>query len=166
MQLLITSMAASGQELFAGTIKQGVHRSTDNGNTWSWLGPESNVQIVSLAVHGPYLFAGTNDAAVWRRPLADPVSAKPNLSPAGDLRTSSGGFLRQGSEIHFSLQRRGEVHLGVYAARGQKIATLAQGVLNPGLHRAVLDFRGAEGVYFLRLQSDGKTSTQRIVFGK
>jgi photosystem II stability/assembly factor-like uncharacterized protein len=62
----ITSLAANGGSLFAGTkceshapIPCGIHRSTDNGKTWSRVGKGvADMSIRSLTVIGAELFAG------------------------------------------------------------------------------------------------------------
>ncbi len=59
----IQSFAVNGNTVFAGS-NGGVYRSTDTGNSWTNLGP--NFEILSLAVHGDTLFAGTYLGGVFR----------------------------------------------------------------------------------------------------
>jgi photosystem II stability/assembly factor-like uncharacterized protein len=72
----ITCFAVSGTDLFAGTLKEGVFLSTDNGTSWKAVnsGLPRGVVIKDLAVSGTDLFAGasqgmfhsTNGGQNWR----------------------------------------------------------------------------------------------------
>jgi hypothetical protein len=65
-----------GTNLFAGTDR-GVFLSTDNGTTWKAFSTGiPDTYVLSLAVNGTNLFAGTGLFGVWRRPLSDVL---PNL---------------------------------------------------------------------------------------
>jgi photosystem II stability/assembly factor-like uncharacterized protein len=59
----IRSLAVSGSLLFAGSA--GVFRSADNGVTWTAKGL-ANFAVVSFAVNGSTLFAGTKNGGVFR----------------------------------------------------------------------------------------------------
>ena len=63
----VTCFASSSTNLFAGTWK-GVFLSTDNGTSWNKVGNNglTNLHVLSLAVSGQNLFAGTlNDGGVF-----------------------------------------------------------------------------------------------------
>jgi len=67
----VTTLAASGTRLFAGT-DGGVYVSTDNGSNWASIGlTEPTGGVDALAITGAYLFAGTGgvNGGVWRYPL-------------------------------------------------------------------------------------------------
>ncbi len=69
--------------------------------------------------------------------------------------------------IEFALKERSDIHLAVYDAAGREVAVLAKGMREPGSYR--LKFtpdRIASGVYFYRLQANGFTQTQKMVFAK
>jgi photosystem II stability/assembly factor-like uncharacterized protein len=62
----VTSFAASGEFLFAGTAA-GVSRSTDSGATWTPVNEGLTSRSVwALSVSNEYLFAGTYDGGVFR----------------------------------------------------------------------------------------------------
>ena len=65
--------------------------------------------------------------------------------------------------ISYSLPKPGEVELAVYDIVGQKVATLAAGVMSAGRHE--VSWNGASvaaGVYFYRLSFEGTTRTNRM----
>ncbi len=74
--------------------------------------------------------------------------------------------------IPFELASTGDARLEVFNMLGQKVATLVSGPQRAGKHLAVWtgsDDAGrsvASGAYLLRLSSDGKTATQRIMLLK
>jgi predicted lipoprotein with Yx(FWY)xxD motif len=67
----------------------------------------------------------------------------------------------------YSLPRSGAVELAVYDIVGQKMATLASGVMSAGRHE--ISWNGASvaaGVYFCRLSFEGTTRTNRIAIAR
>ncbi|MDZ7346892.1 MAG: T9SS type A sorting domain-containing protein, partial [candidate division KSB1 bacterium] len=71
--------------------------------------------------------------------------------------------------IEYTLTNPGNATLTVYNAVGEKIAVLANGFHQSGLHRAT--WRGTDdlgrpvnsGVYFYRLEAEGKALTQKML---
>ncbi len=76
------------------------------------------------------------------------------------------------TEIAFDLPERAEVELAVYDVSGRKVATLVDGMTDPGRHRAGWNGtddagRGvASGVYFFRLSRGGETIVRKGVLLK
>ncbi len=79
---------------------------------------------------------------------------------------------RERTEIRFGLPRETRVDLGVYNIVGQKVATLASGVLGAGYHTVSWNGRAeggqkvSGGVYFYRLTTPDYTGTKRLVVVK
>jgi len=72
--------------------------------------------------------------------------------------------ISRSAAISFSLPRSGQVELGVYDVVGRKVATLAKGQMSAGTHEASWNASSAPaGVYFYRLNFEGKTLTNRMV---
>jgi len=77
--------------------------------------------------------------------------------------------VRQSTSIRFGLPKETKVELGVYNIVGQRVATLASGVLAAGYHTVTWDGRGDDGqkvcggVYFYRLHAGDYTATKRLV---
>ena len=76
---------------------------------------------------------------------------------------------REGTEIRFVVSRTTHVTLGVYDAAGRRVAIPFEGLSAAGEHRVNWDARAASGapvvpgVYFLRMEADGRSMTRRLV---
>jgi len=69
--------------------------------------------------------------------------------------------------ITFSIPVSAPVSLDVYSVSGQKIATLASGIISAGSHSVIFDGSGlASGVYYYHLQSSGYAKTGRMLLVK
>ena len=74
--------------------------------------------------------------------------------------------------IRFSIERSGPVTLGVYNMLGQQVKTMFQGHLQAGGHRVSWDGSDrfgrplASGVYFCRLEAEGRSEIRRMVLLK
>lgn len=71
------------------------------------------------------------------------------------------------TNISFELDKKGHVELAVFNVLGQRVATLANGLLSPGVHVYRFDgTRCASGVYLYRLSAAGSTLTGKMVLIK
>ncbi|MHB9028619.1 MAG: T9SS type A sorting domain-containing protein, partial [Candidatus Latescibacterota bacterium] len=87
-----------------------------------------------------------------------------------------GGFELKGSypnpfnpstTITFTLNETRRVALDVYNVAGQKVDTLLNGVLRAGEHSLTWNASGrASGVYFCRLEAEGKTAVRKMVLAR
>jgi hypothetical protein len=74
--------------------------------------------------------------------------------------------------IRFTLPKSGDVNLSVYNVRGQRVKTLANGHMEAGQREVVWNGDDnnnravASGVYFYRLEADGRTEVRRMVLMK
>lgn len=69
--------------------------------------------------------------------------------------------------VGYSIPRRGWVTLIVYDVLGRKVRTLVSGFENPGIHDVQFDGAGlASGVYFDRLEYDGKAVSGKLILMK
>jgi photosystem II stability/assembly factor-like uncharacterized protein len=60
-------IAIDGSNIFAGTEKNGVFRSTDNGNSWISVNYGlTNYNIRALAICGSTIFAATYDCGIFQ----------------------------------------------------------------------------------------------------
>jgi flagellar hook assembly protein FlgD len=77
--------------------------------------------------------------------------------------------MRAGARLRFGLAAGADVRLVVYDRAGREVRRLLDGRLESGEHRLTwngLDAQGrrlAQGVYFVRLAIDGRTSRQKLV---
>ena len=71
--------------------------------------------------------------------------------------------------IEYSLAQAGHVEIAVYDVHGRKVATLVDGLREPGAYREVWDGKNekgrvvASGIYFCRLTSDDGTLIRKMV---
>ena len=71
------------------------------------------------------------------------------------------------TQIKFDLAKTADVKLNVYNVNGQKIAELANGVMNAGKH--AVEFDGSKlntGIYYYTLNVDGNSVTKKMVLTK
>lgn len=79
---------------------------------------------------------------------------------------------RNQMQIYFQLNQEADVKLVVYDRAGRRIRTINQGRLRPDRYRFVWDgkdgagIRVAQGVYLVRLESDGQTKTTKAIYLK
>jgi len=84
--MAVSQKRGRGTNIIAGTSGGGVHISTDNGTSWSSVGPP-DLDVVALAVSGSYVFAGTNGRGIFvstdNGARWDPASVDPNVHVFG-----------------------------------------------------------------------------------
>jgi hypothetical protein len=74
--------------------------------------------------------------------------------------------------IEFSVPQKAKVKMNVYNIRGQKVRNLINSELDRGHHKIVWDGRDgtnrnvSSGIYFVRLESDGKTNIRKVMLMK
>jgi hypothetical protein len=71
------------------------------------------------------------------------------------------------TQIRFAIAKTTDVKLSVYNIRGQKVAELANGIRQAGVH--TVDFDGGKfnsGVYYYMLEVEGKSLTQKMILLK
>ena len=158
--------------VFAGD-GHGEFYSTSSGAVWIDANqgfpacPRPSVE--ASCANSTYLFAGTFENGVWRRPLSDfGIVTDVALAPVGPASS----FLSQNypnpfhgtTSLEFSLSNSERVRLVVYDVSGREVATLVDGPQAAGSHVVAFD-RGhlASGVYFYRLERQGFTSTRSMV---
>src|SRR5262245_6920321 len=76
--------------------------------------------------------------------------------------------MRSGAEFHFALPREGRVTLALFDQRGRRVRDLVNQALPPGDHVARWDGRDdagrpvPSGIYFCRLEADGRNLSRRL----
>ena len=98
----VTSFTSVGNTLFAATDSLGVFLTTDNGTSWisENLGLGDS-DVISLAVQGNELLAGTASSGVCRRPLAEMIPSASVASGKQSVDTIS--VSRPGIEYGYRL---------------------------------------------------------------
>ncbi|MFH1279129.1 MAG: T9SS type A sorting domain-containing protein [Candidatus Eisenbacteria bacterium] len=84
------------------------------------------------------------------------------------LRENAPNPFNPSTTVRFDLAVESTVDLSVYSAAGRRVATLLQGPLGAGVHEAVWtgaddgDRQAPSGVYFARLEVNGRVETRKI----
>ncbi len=132
----INCFAFIGTNAFAGT-DSGVFLSTNNGTSWTAVNSgirDSN--ILSLAVSGTYLYAGTAYSGVWQRPLSEMIgnSSVKDQAPAGTSISAYPNPLSQSTTIRFTSPESGVARVTVVNLLGEEVARVFEGALTSGEH--------------------------------
>ena len=149
--------AISGSNIFTIDNGSGVYLSTDNGTSWNSISYGLNdTNTWSLAVNDEYLFAGTNYAGVWRRPLSEIVGIKEQQyskteairvypNPAKDNLTI---------ETNSNTDQKIEI-LNLFGQTIYKTYIYRKSIINTSAF--------AKGIYILKLSSDKETVVKKFV---
>ncbi len=138
----ILSLAIKDDVIFVGTYK-GLVQITNNGNGWNvantgLITSEKPSWVVSLAVNGTHVFAGTRTNSVWCRPLSDfPVANKTikhSILEQSNFKIVSSGNSRSNATIAFTLPSQEHVVISVYNLSGVVIQTLTNNNFKSGSH--------------------------------
>ncbi|HYQ86943.1 MAG TPA: T9SS type A sorting domain-containing protein [Bacteroidota bacterium] len=165
--------AVSEGNLFAGTGRGGVFRSTNNGT--GWIAVNTGLTTGSLAdnvnafaVSGTNLFAGTIFGGVWRRPVAQmitSVSVSSSEVPATfKLEQNYPNPFNPTTTIRFALPRSGFTKLMIFNLLGEEVSTVISERLNAGSYTVTWGVPTlASGVYIDRLQAGDFVETKKLL---
>ena len=146
----------------------GVFVTRDDGATWEAFAdglPEA-VLVMDL-VYSPAdrtLQVATHGNGMYRRALPPIVAAEPSASASGfRLLPNAPNPFRSGTTLAYELDRPATVRLEVFDGAGRRVAVLAEGRRETGVHRARFEAAGlAAGVYIARLTAGAQTASRRI----
>jgi hypothetical protein len=159
---VVNALVANGNNIFAGTNPNGVYISNDNGNSWTQKNEGmGNLYIRSFCILNNYLFAGSQTAGVYRRPLGE-ITANQIITNEVPLQFSlSQNYpnpFNPVTKIKFDipmdsrLRGNDKVVLKVYDVLGKEVATLVNEQLKPGTYEVEFDGTNYQsGVYFYQL---------------
>ena len=146
--------------------------SGDFDSTWVWEVPDTNES--DCRIKAVCMDAASNEASdesdadfeIIGRASVPGVEDMPNGVVLFQNRPSP---FESSTEIKFGIPKPGKVGLRVYSVAGRLVATLADGPLPAGYHIVVWrgrDDQGndvADGVYFCRLTTQGKSLTRKML---
>lgn len=164
-------VAAGGSMLFVGT-NDGVYRSTDLGGSWAAIndGLASKTGIYKLGIDDQYLYAGTTNRSVWRRPLAEITGVREAFSALPgefSLRQNYPNPFNPATTLSFVIGHSSFVTLKVYDVLGREVATLVNETIQPGRYEAEWNASGEpSGVYFARLQAGNLRAVKPVVLSR
>jgi photosystem II stability/assembly factor-like uncharacterized protein len=167
----VFSFAASGTNLFAGT-NTGVFLSLNNGSNLVSVntGMMGAFSIYSLVVNGNYIFAGTNGAGIWRRPLSELTGVTKEVNDLPKDFTLSQNYpnpFNPTTVISYSLPSSSNIKLVVYNTLGQTIKVLESGYKNAGNYS--VNFNASDlpsGIYFYKLEAGQFSQIKKMILIK
>ena len=169
-----TSLLAIGQNIFVGSFGDGVWLSTNYGSTWNQINDGftgSAYYVLSLAANNDDVFAGTNAAGVWKRPLSQIISDVENertISPLSySLEQNFPNPFNPSTTISFSIPGQEFVTLEVFNALGEKVADLVNETKTAGKYSISFDARDlASGIYLYKISAGNYTQTRKMLLVK
>lgn len=165
----VNEFAVSGSTVFAAT-NAGVFATTTNGSSWTDVssGLVRSKSILSLAVAGTDLYAGTFGNSVWKRPLSQmPKRSVAVQTPTFHLEQNYPNPFNPSTTITYSIPENGVVTLRVYDRIGRMVAELENGMKESGTHSTLFDARElSSGIYFYRLEMNGQIRTGTMTLMK
>lgn len=166
--LSVYAIAARDTGLFAGTGGGGVFLSTNNGANWTSANEGlTGMNVMTLTIHDNFLFAGTLSQGVWRRPLSDFVSVHENSASMPEqflLEQNYPNPFNPQTTIGYQLPSRVNVSLKIFDLLGREVATLVNGLEEPGFKSVSWDAsRASSGTYFYQLKSGRYVSTKKML---
>jgi len=142
----VNGLLAGRGGFFAATYSSGVFYSADLGGSWSDISaglPQGN-QGMCLAAAGPYLFLGSGNNGVWRRPFSEIMAIERPIAPSKsgsdfimELRGNNAGSMA----IAFRLSRPQHAVVSLYSLAGRLMATLASRMFQAGENSIECDTR-------------------------
>jgi len=100
--------------------------------------------------------------------LSNATSVTVRMEEAVRLMAPAPNPVRSQAQVRFGVQKAGEATVNLYNVLGQEVATVYEGTPTPGEMQTVQ--LGASrlselssGVYFVRMEANGKTRTERMV---
>lgn len=168
----IYSLAINSTNIFAGCY-YGVFILNNNGTNWFPVntGLAEKKVIRALTISGSFLFAGTDDGTIWRRPLAEMVTAVDEhavkMPISFNLEQNYPNPFNPTTHFGFHIAKRGMVALKVYDMLGREVAVLASEMLPAGSYSRQWNAASfPSGIYFYRLQAGNYIATKKLILLK
>jgi photosystem II stability/assembly factor-like uncharacterized protein len=143
-----------GDTLF--TVSNDIYYSTDYGRSWYSCGANLTGRAPEqLAVLQPYMFSGTFDLSVWKRPLSEliGISDKRQKIPAEfSLMQNYPNPFNPVTIISYDIRKTADVKLVVYDILGKEVKVLVEQKQSAGTYNVRFDGTNlSSGVYFYKL---------------
>ena len=168
----VQSLATDGVNLFLGAFQYpgtagGIYFSTDEGATWRQANNGlADIDVLSVAVHGSTLFAGTKEAGVWSRSISEMIAS---VSVAVHSAPSSSVIcypnpLNNSTTVNLRSCESGFATITVVNLLGEEASCIFSGNLQPGEHTFVWNASGIPpGVYECLVRMNGEVKHVPLV---
>lgn len=173
----ISSLASSGQYLFAVVVGRGVYVSRVSPINWTLantgLTSANLANTIVIMNNNVYLASGSASTGfgVWKRPVSQLTAVLPDARDRVPttlvLHQNYPNPFNPGTTISYQVPVTSHVYLSVHDMLGRKIAVLVNERREAGAHE--VKFEGsnlASGVYIYRLQAGDRVQTKTLVLLK
>ena len=153
----VLSLDVDSTILFAGTMG-GVFLSTDRGMHWRAVNEGlTSAFINAVAAFDPYLYAGSHDGSVSRRPIREMITPVNTMATGLPdkvvLHQNYPNPFNPSTRIIYELPASSHVRLSVSDVLGREVSVPVNEIREAGTHSIPFDASGlAGGVYFYRIQ--------------
>jgi hypothetical protein len=163
-----TGLSRQGSAVYS--VGYSLHRSTDDGLTWTALDSTGLPSAVhsTLQIAGDYAFVNMYGSGTYRCPLDlltsvdDPVAASAPVT--FNLGQNYPNPFNPKTLVRFQVPLAADIRLAVYDLLGREVAVLLSDRMSPGTHQVEFDGGGlASGVYMYRLTAGSLVSTRAMV---
>ena len=168
--------------VFAGSNGNGLYLSTDFGTSWIQRNEGMIIAPIIKAIYifNYYIFAGTQQGLIYRRPLGELIGVKPiseEIPIAFALYQNYPNPFNPVTKIKFSIpflplgkgeaEGVGVVTLNIYDILGREVATLVNEKLSPGTYE--VEWNGSNyssGIYFYKFSAGEFMETRKMLLVK
>jgi hypothetical protein len=171
----VYALAVNNNDLYAAEF-DGIYVTGNLGRTWTDVSTGLVIlagyeePVISLAVSNGYLFAGSPDDRVWRRPLSEitALHERSTLLPVEfSISQNYPNPFNPSTMINYQLPVSKHVTLKVYDILGREVETLVNGFKSAGSYEVEFDgSRLSSGVYFYRLTAPGINIARKMLLEK
>ena len=162
------TFANKGDTVFAGNYR-GIFATTDDGLLWQDINAGlSQIDVLSIVVNNEYVWMGTDQQSVWRRPFSEILTSMNNLI----IELPSEFRLYQNypnpfnpiTIIEYELRIRSAVTIIIYDINGREIKTLVNQNQIAGVHSVTFDASGlASGIYIYKIKAGSFEQSRKMV---
>lgn len=157
-------------QIYAGT-SSGVYSSTVGGGSWSSMSDGLNgSHVTSLGINpGIYLFAGTDDAAMFRWSLQVGVAEQEDAGISGILLSAHPNPARIHTSIQYAIATQCHVQITLYDVQGRHVRTLVEAEHAAGAYcvswngRDANDRPAAAGIYLCKMTTETDENIYKII---
>ncbi len=165
----IDLLYGTGTALFACSEFSGIFLTTNSGTSWTdiTVGLPLDQPVYTVTVHSGYLFAGTGGNSVWKRPMSQITSIgdpSDGLPARTTLVQNYPNPFNPSTTVRWTMATTDRIVLKVYDVLGREVATLFDGVSEPGEHNINWEAGGMPGgVYYLRMIAGSSVETRAMI---
>lgn len=169
----ILCLANYGTTIFAGCWNNGVYYSTNEGQNWTSInqGFGTNFTIRALLIKNNYIFAGTYQNGIYRRPLSEIITKINNISSEitakYSLMQNKPNPFNPLTKIQFDVAKINDVLISVFDISGKELEVIVNERMQPGTYE--IEWNGekyASGIYFYTLYTNEYKETKRMILLK